>query len=411
MNTRYKAAPNFDFISRRRLFGMISAVMVLASLLLTIYPGPNYGIDFVGGSNIVATFTEPQTDESIRQAMVDAGIRDASVVKFGETEYIIQTRSISTVSDEQRAQVESAITQTFGADSHAMFDESSADRFTVRLAPSVYGVANADDEVDGQVFASQTDALVERVNSALSGAGVVGAHTEAWGNPADRRFIVRVAGMQEMVSATLAAEFGSTFKEISRIETVGPRVGQQLRDDAIKAVLFAMLLILIYIAVRFDLRYAPGAVIALFHDVMIVLGVFALFRIEFDVTIVAALLTIVGYSLNDTIVNFDRIRENIQDGGLERGETLEELVNRSINECLSRTILTGATTVVALLAIVAVGGPETRAFAFAMALGVGVGIYSSLYISNPLMIWLSEEMNKRMPPTETAKRDRNELVV
>lgn len=412
MNTRYKPAPNFDFISNRRAFGLLSAVMVLGALLLTIFPGPNYGIDFVGGSNIVAAFSEPMGDEEIQQAMVNVGFTDASVVKFGETtnEYVIQTRASSTITEEQMEQIRAAVASSFGASSSAIFDESSADRFTVRMGHDVYGVSENDDEIDGTVFATNAPAVAARLSEALAAADISGAAAEPWGNPADRRFTVRVAGIQALVSETLKAEFGAQFVEISRIETVGPRVGQQLRDDAVKAVFVSMLLILLYIAIRFDLRYAPGAVIALFHDVMIVLGIFVIFRIEFDVTIVAALLTVIGYSLNDTIVNFDRIRENIQSGALERGETIHQVVNRSINECLSRTLITGITTIVALAAIVFLGGPETRNFALALGLGVAVGIYSSLYISNPLMIWMSQEMDKRAPE-QAPKRDRDELVV
>lgn len=413
MNTRYKPAPNFDFVSKRRLFGMISAVMVLGSLLLTIFPGPNYGIDFVGGSNIIAQFSEPMGDEEIRQAMVNVGFQDASVVKFGDAsnEYVIQTRAASAITAEQQESIKGAISASLGASSSAVFDESSADRFTVRVGHDVYGVDENADEIDGSLFSAKTTEIAERINVALADAGIEGASAEAWGNPADRRFVVRVAGIQSLVTEALTQDFGAKFVSISRIETVGPRVGEQLRDDAVKAILISMLLILLYIAFRFDLRYAPGAVVALFHDVMIVLGIFVIFRIEFDITIVAALLTVIGYSLNDTIVNFDRIRENIQSGALERGESLDQLVNRSVNECLSRTLITGGTTLVALAAIVFLGGPETRNFAFALALGVGVGIYSSLYISNPLMIWMSGEMDKRMPPSETTKRDRDELVV
>src|SRR5699024_871141 len=142
-----------------------------------------------------------------------------------------------------------------------------------------------------------------------------------------------------------------------------------------------------------ELRYAPAAVMGQIHDILIVMSIIVLFRIEFSLTIIAALLTIVGYSLNDTIVTFDRIGENIDHGELEK-ESLTSLVNRSINECLSRTILTSTTTFAALIAIVIFGGPTIRPFAIVMATGVVVGTYSSIYISNPLMIWVSDELDK-----------------
>ena len=415
MTTRYKPAPNYDFYSKRRVFGMISALLVLATIALMIVPGLNYGIDFAGGSNIAVSFNDEMTDEEIRQAMVTIGIQDASVVKFGgegQNDFVIQTRSVSAITQEQRNIANAAVVEAFGEGAQIIFDESSPDRLTARLPQSAYGVSDSDDNVEASVYADQAETLVARLDEVLQAAGLDGANSEPWGNPADRRFVVRVAGMQSMIADALTAEFGSKFVEITRIETVGPRVGEQLRDDAMKAVIVSMLLILLYVAVRFELRYAPGAVIALIFDVMMVIGVFAVFRIEFDITTIASLLTIVGYSLNDKIVNFDRIRENIQDGALERGETLEQVVNRSINECLSRTFMTGATTIAALVAIIVLGGPETRSFAIALFLGVVVGIFSSLYISNSVMIWMSHELDKRMPPSGTTpKRNRDELVV
>lgn len=397
MTRTYRPTPTYDFLKHRRIIGIISAILCLGAVMLMIYPGPNYGIDFSGGTNIVAKFSEGMSDAEIRNAMTDMGIEDASVLQFGEEshEYIIQMQAVTSLSDAQRASIQETLRQEFGEETVVTGDDTSGDRVYVRLPHAAYGLEGGDDvDHDLNAFIGKTEALEARLTALLNEAGISGARAEVWGNPSDRRFLVRVAGMQAVVEAGLSAAFGDKFVEISRTETVGPRVGQQLRNDAIKAVLVSMIFILIYIAIRFDMRYAPGAVIAQFHDVFIVVGIFVIFRIEFSLTIVAALLTIVGYSLNDTIVNFDRIRENIANGDLER-ETLLELVNRSINECLSRTLLTGGTTLLALTAILVFGGPMIRSFALAMALGVIVGTYSSIYISNPLMIWMSNEMDKR----------------
>jgi preprotein translocase subunit SecF len=152
----------------------------------------------------------------------------------------------------------------------------------------------------------------------------------------------------------------------------------------VKAILLSLVCILIYIAFRFDLRYAPGAIVALFHDVMITLGVFVILQEEISLPILAALLTIVGYSLNDTIVNFDRIRENINLG--DGRESMLDLVNRSLNECLSRTILTSVTTLIAVIVIYFVGGGLIQSFALAMIIGVIVGTYSSIFVASPIMV-------------------------
>lgn len=414
MKNRYKPTPTFDFLRFRRPFGMVSALLCLASLMLIFYPGPNYNIDFAGGTNVIANFSEPVSESDIRAAMAAIGIEDSSSISIGgegASDYIIQTAATSTLSEAERERIAGILHEAFGEETQMTGDEASGDRFYVRLPFSAYGLEESADEAPVlNDFTNQIEELKVRIDETLASAEIPGARAEAWGNPADRRYVVRVAGMQSVVEGSLQTHFPDTFVEIQRTETVGPRVGQQLRADATAAVLWAIVMILTYIAFRFNLRYAPAAVIAQVHDVLIVMGLIVLFRIEFSLTIVAALMTIVGYSLNDTIVNFDRVRENITKGDLEK-ETLAQLVNRSINECLSRSILTSVTTIVALGAILAFGGPMIRSFAVVMLLGIIVGTYSSMYISNPIMIWTSNEMDKREATRPPRVKRSNEPVV
>ncbi len=185
---------------------------------------------------------------------------------------------------------------------------------------------------------------------------------------------------------------------------MGPRVGRQLRDDGIKAVILALFFILIYIGLRFNMRFAPAAVVALFHDVVITMGILVLIREEITLTILAALLTIVGYSLNDTIVVFDRIRENV---GSLRTKDLTTVVNQSVNECLSRTLLTSITTLLAVLAIFFLGGGLIKSFALAMIIGILVGTYSSIYVASPVMIWLSNVLDARNAKQRDTKKGKN----
>jgi len=192
-----------------------------------------------------------------------------------------------------------------------------------------------------------------------------------------------------------------SFKEfdIRRVETVGPKVGSELRNKAVQAAFYAFLGILIYIGFRFKPRYAVGAVVALFHDVLIVLGVFVLLEKEFTLTIVAAVLTIIGYSLNDTIVVFDRIRENV---ARFPKRSLVEVINLSINESLSRTILTSLTTFLVVFCLYMLGGDIIIDFAFAMMIGLVVGTYSSIFVASPVVIYLDSDSFKRSAPYKLA---------
>jgi preprotein translocase subunit SecF len=185
-----------------------------------------------------------------------------------------------------------------------------------------------------------------------------------------------VKGLSETLEVRVEAE---------RIESIGPRVGAELSQAGVGALLLSWALILIYIWFRFDLRYAPGAVAALIHDVVITAGVFVALGFEFNLQVLAALLVVIGYSLNDTIVIYDRIRENLALRGTTR---LEEVVNQSINQTLSRTLLTSITTLLVVTALLLLGGPVLRDFAFAMLIGVTIGTYSTIYVASNLLIFL-----------------------
>ncbi len=175
--------------------------------------------------------------------------------------------------------------------------------------------------------------------------------------------------------------------EIRRIESIGPKVGDELKISAVQAILIALGLVLLYITIRFQWRQGVSAIIALVHDVLIIVGIFSILDKEFTLTVVAALLTVVGYSLNDTIVVFDRIRENV---GKYRKKSLEETINLSITETLSRTLITSGTTLLVVLALFILGGEIIHDFSFALLLGVLVGTYSSIYVASPVSLFLTK---------------------
>ncbi len=189
--------------------------------------------------------------------------------------------------------------------------------------------------------------------------------------------------LSDRITESLHKAFGKKSFIVERVEVVGPQVGRDLREKALLALLYAIIGVLIYITFRFEFRFAVGAVLALVHDVLITVGVFSLLNKEFTLPIVAAVLTIIGYSLNDTIVVFDRIRERFR---LKKKEGYEVTVNRSINETLSRTLLTSLTTLVVVVALFFLGGEVIHDFAFALIVGIVVGTYSSIFIASPIVV-------------------------
>lgn len=335
-----KPGTHFDFIGRRRIAYAFSLLMILATIALLIWRGgPNYGVDFSGGLLIQVKLDQKRTPAEIKRALDPLGLQDSVVQEFGEEaeqEYLIRVRKMD----------------------------------------------------------------------------------------------LDLSGLSEKVQSALEAEFGKPA-DIRRVEMVGPKVGEDLRQKALFALFYTILIIAIYISGRFELKwlmsgvmavalifivyvasifgvsvtwlivlallvslamcwflnlkYALGAIIALIHDVTITIGAFALTDREISLAIIAAVLTIAGYSLNDTIIVFDRIRENLR---RFKRRPLAETINTSINETLSRTILTSSTTLVVVIALFVLGGGVIHDFAFALLVGIGVGTYSSIFVASPiLLLW------------------------
>ena len=236
------------------------------------------------------------------------------------------------------------------------------------------------------------DVKVSEVRESLNNAGFEGAQVALFGSSKD--VLIKLPGA---VSDTLGAEIIQTLKnqsevdiELRRIEFVGPQIGSELRDQGGLAMLLALGMMMLYIAFRFQSRFAAAAVLALAHDVIIVLGFFSLFNIDFDLTVLAALLAVIGYSLNDTIVVSDRIRENLRN---ERNPDTEEVINLSLTQMLSRTLITSLTTLLVLFSLFFLGGELIKNFSLALILGVVVGTYSSIFVASAglLMMGLTSE--------------------
>ena len=290
-----------NFMAQRRLALIISLCAIVLAAGSLFVRGLNLGVDFTGGTLIELGYTEPADIPSIRVALAEQGLGDASVQQFGTPQDVL-----------------------------------------IRIAGSGEG---SQAELSNQVYTRLTQA-------------------------ADAPVTLR------------------------RVEFVGPQVGDELTEDGALAVLVALIAIMIYVALRFEWRFALGSVMALAHDVTITLGLFALFQIEFDLPVLAAVLAVIGYSLNDTIVVFDRVRENFRK--MRKGTPLE-IINISLNNTLSRTLVTSLTTVLVLLALYFLGGEIIHGFAFALLVGVLIGTYSSIYVASTAVLMLGVSKADLMP--------------
>ena len=251
-------------------------------------------------------------------------------------------------------------------------------------------------------FAQPPD--VGEIRSALDDAGIHGAEIQQFGT--NRDFTVRAqdpkqvaaqasgaGNIANVIEGVLKKKYGENGVKVGRREAVGPRVGQELKRGAIIAILLSFLITLVYLSIRFEWRFAAAAVIATSHDVFTTIAFLKLMHLEISLTVVAGLLTVLGYSLNDTIIIFDRVRENLRKG---RKETLYETLNRSINETLPRSVLTHATTFAATLALLLFAGEVIRPFAWVMAFGIVTGTFSSIYVAAPVLLWIERKWPRKI---------------
>jgi len=372
---------NFDFMGNKWPMIGLSLILTAAGLVsLAIEGGPRYGIDFKGGTLLYVKFADKPSEESVRSALAKKIPGEISVVAVqGTNELMIQT--------EMRNEKELQSTRQAIEDTLASVFGSTPDKlnFTGAAAGRVYERLNLPLQKAG-VFISDED-LRKLVTEALSfrdkqKGGMLVSLDELNGVPGLTPQILNVLKQEAYLGKYL----------VRNTEVVGPRVGNELRTQAVLATLYALAGMLIYVGLRFEFSYGFAAVIAVLHDTIITIGLFSLFHKEISLTVVAALLTLVGYSMNDTIVVFDRIRENLQRG---RKGDMTEIVNRSINETLSRTIMTSGLTFLTAVALWLFGGQVLNGFAFALVIGILVGTYSSIFVASPILVAWQDFMKSR----------------
>lgn len=367
-----KPGTYIDFMKFRTPVVGVLGLLATLSLVSLFYPGPNYGIDFAGGTEIQLQFTGDVTSSEVRDALEEAGYSrpDVISVEGAEDEYIIRVREVSSLPADQVDKIRAAADAALGADViREMKVSPGGDKITVR--------------VTGEV-------APEQIQAALEDGGAHVRSVNALAGSRDPRYEAQLVGVADELLDSLQAAFGERAPENPlRVEWVGPKAGEQLRDAAIQSLLYAIAFIMLYVAFRFDLRFAPGGVIAMFHDALITLGVYVLLQKEVNLTTVAALLTIMGYSINDTIVVYDRIRENMV---RVRDKSLRELINISTSQMLSRTIVTSLTTLLSVCAFFFLGTGVIQDIAFALGIGILIGTLSSIFIAAPI----TEFMDRRL---------------
>ncbi len=373
---RWIYATNFDFVGKRRPLGVFSAIIVVASWVLFLGIGPNWGIDFTGGTEIQIKFEQAVSIAEMRDALEELGLSGDAVQEVGNAdsgEFKIRIQDAAFGADDLRADIEQRLVNEFGAN----FIDQGRTRFDAEVGARLVVGYNGD-----QVDVARVAGLL----SDIDGATVQEGREE-------RELVIQLTGLTTQVAAEIGKVMGGRTFEVLSSEAVGPKVGGELRRQGFISVLATLGLVLIYIAFRFDLRYAPGAILALIHDVSVTAGVFVLLgmvlpgRFEFNLPMIGALLTIVGYSLNDTIIIYDRIRENRD---RYRRKDTAELINVSVNETLARTLATSFTTMLAMTAFLVVGGAAIEDFAFAMMCGIVFGTYSTVYVASPMILVMED---------------------
>lgn len=368
-----KGKTNFDFIGKRKVAIFASSVVNIAIILGIAIFGFNFGVDFAGGTVVEVKFNGPITAEGVREGAVKGGLHEPTVQGIGaadENSFILRMGGVTQLTEENEKAAEEAIRG---------------------LGEVVSITKSLDNGLINVRFRNKTDEGA--IKTAVEGTGTGVKEVRAMGEgQGGFDYQVVSAGMADKVTAALKSGVSGTDFEVRRIDYVGPQVGQQLRNKGIMALLWAMLAILIYVAFRFDLKFGPGALLAMLHDVVMVAGYFLVSRREFNLTSIAVLLTIIGYSINDTIVIYDRIREEMVK---YKGKPLAEIINIAINDTLSRTILTGGVTALSLIGLLVYGVGEIFDFAAAMLIGILVGTYSSIFIASPLVLWLDDREHEK----------------
>jgi preprotein translocase subunit SecF len=382
-------------MGKRRLFGGLSVLFLFIAIAFCFKPGLRLGTDFTGGTEVEIAFKSPVQTSEIRDALGKGGFEAPEVVAVEDAatpnQVLIRVQEISALTEEQRANLSEKL--CFAPEGAAV----PQDRCPPSLRPSEVKFSPAGEKVTARY---EVPPDLDGIKKQLE--GITGVELRSGENPVlvsarENKVEIHLKSRGDQLIDTLRQELGrdKVPEAALRVEWIGPKAGAQLRDAAIKSVVIALFFIMAYVAFRFDLRFAPGGILSLVHDVIIAIGAMAITQREFTVSTVAAILTIVGYSINDTVVVYDRIRENL---ARHRGMTFLNIINLSVSEMLGRTIITGGVTALSLIAFLWWGTGVLRDFAFALLVGMAAGMYSSIYIAAQLTEWIDRKFFKSAAP-------------
>jgi len=374
--------PHIDWMGKAKYFYGLSGILLLAGLISWVHQGGlRYGIDFKGGTNVDVRFAQPPNIDQVRNALKTQGLGNSEIQAISSSGLSTSNSNEVLIFVEQKGQGDQALDTSKAQVLTALnaldgVKDSSKPDFNAATPSFLAEVLTSTDPLHLSVNAGDRyQQLARKILDYRDTTknGVLTSFDE----------LSAVDGVTPAVIAALKSNYALGGFAIRNVEIVGPKVGAELRRQAIFVTLYALAGMLVYIAFRFEWVYGAAAVLAVFHDVLITLGFFSLLHFEISLTVIAALLTLVGYSMNDTIVIFDRIRENNR---LLRREPFADVVNKSINQTLSRTILTSGLTFLTVLVLFLMGGQVLRAFSFALVVGIVVGTYSSFGIAAPMVV-------------------------
>jgi preprotein translocase subunit SecF len=383
----FKSGKVYDFMAVRWYWIGFSLFITLGAAILLLLGKAKLGTDFTGGTEIEVAFKRPVDAGDLRRAVVQSGFSAPGVIKVDDPKnpnrYLMRVEEVSTISLEKQTEIEHALCLSSG--------DATAACPTERQATEVKFSPGGDKISIRYRNAPDLDWVKDRISPVKGVVLRPGAHNPMLQNARDNKVEIQLMSKGDQLMTGLQQALGADVvpENALRTEWIGPRAGAQLRDSAIKSIIISIVFIMVYIAFRFDLRFAPGGVVALTHDALGTIGILIVLGKEINLTTIAAVLTIVGYSVNDTVIVYDRVRENL---GKLRGTSFFDLINISTSEMLGRTLLTSSTVVIALLGFFIWGTGELKDFSLALTIGVVLGTYSSIYVALPLTEWLDHTL-------------------
>ena len=394
---------NIDFLGKKWYFLAFSLIFSVAGLLsIFFWHGIPLGVEFRGGTLVYVKFAQTPDLDQVRQAMDKAGLKNPRIQRFGpvsDNEVLIDL-GLQETSESALDKGKNAIIQALQTENPA--NQGKQDLNNSGAATLEQYLLQKDPLTLGTEAATQYHSMAQKMEDFRNKehGGILTSVDE-----------LRGVVPPQVVSALQQDFFTSNFV-VRNVEIVGPQVGGQLRHQAIMATLYSLAGMLVYLWFRFEMIYGVGAVVACFHDTIITVGFFSLLNKEISLTVIAAILTLIGYSMNDTIVVFDRIRENIK---LLRRESLADIVNKSINQTLSRTILTSGLTFLTVLSLYLFGGEVLRGFSLALVIGILIGTYSSIAVAAPMLVayqdWRSRRAGEAVTRSLTSQRSKTQNKV